>query len=235
MIAPEQVAGRPARQRVPRGVPRQRGRVLRQLLRLLPARGLRPVHRHLHREGQLGERGDRTAPALGHRGAAGPARRAHRGVGLVHLRPGLARGVRGPDPSALPRHRHPARVRDAAPGRHPVPAQQHEPRARHVPGPGRHARGLPAVRDHRLPDRVVGRHGREDLQVRPGHRRADQGRHRRPHGLPGVPLRGLRGPHEARVGLDRGRASTSGSPRSRVRASCSRPNACACAPATTWR
>ncbi len=33
--------------------PRQRGRVFRLLLRLLPARGLRPAHRHLHREGQL--------------------------------------------------------------------------------------------------------------------------------------------------------------------------------------
>ena len=36
---------------VPRLLPRQRGRVLRLLLRLLPARGLRPADRHLHREG----------------------------------------------------------------------------------------------------------------------------------------------------------------------------------------
>jgi hypothetical protein len=64
----------------------------------------------------------------------------------------LARGVRGADPAALPRHRHPARVRDAAAGRHPVPAQQHEPRARHVPRARRHPRGLPPVRHHRLPD-----------------------------------------------------------------------------------
>ena len=39
----QQVARRPARERVPRVLPRQRGRVLRQLLRLLPARGLRPA------------------------------------------------------------------------------------------------------------------------------------------------------------------------------------------------
>ena len=39
----QQVAGRPAGQRVPRGLPRQRGRVLRQLLRLLPARGVHPA------------------------------------------------------------------------------------------------------------------------------------------------------------------------------------------------
>ena len=38
----QQVARRAAGQRVPRGLPRQRGRVLRQLLRLLPARGVHP-------------------------------------------------------------------------------------------------------------------------------------------------------------------------------------------------
>src|SRR5690606_42152731 len=40
-----------------------RSRVLRQLLRLLPARGLRAVLRYLHREGQLGER-DRKSTRL---------------------------------------------------------------------------------------------------------------------------------------------------------------------------
>ena len=40
---PQQDAGRAALQRVPRVLPRQRGRVLRLLLRLLPARGVRPV------------------------------------------------------------------------------------------------------------------------------------------------------------------------------------------------
>ena len=117
----------------------------------------------------------------------------------MHLRPGLARGVRGPDPAAVQGHRHPARVRDAAARRHPVPAQQRQPGPRHVPRAGRHARGLPAVRDHGLPDRMVGRHGREDLAVRSAHGRADQGRHRRPHDLPGLALRDVRGPHEARA------------------------------------
>ena len=42
---------RAARQRVPRTHAEQRRRVLRLLLRLLPARGLRPADRHLHREG----------------------------------------------------------------------------------------------------------------------------------------------------------------------------------------
>ena len=54
-------------------LPRQRGRVLRQLLRLLPARGVHPVERHLHREGRLDQRRDRP-PAP--RGDQRPARRA---------------------------------------------------------------------------------------------------------------------------------------------------------------
>ena len=48
---PQQDAGRPAVRRVPRVLPGQRGRVLRQLLRLLPARGLPAAERHVHREG----------------------------------------------------------------------------------------------------------------------------------------------------------------------------------------
>src|SRR3546814_4767273 len=37
----------------------QRGRIFRQLLRLLPARGLCAAIGYVHREGKLGERGDR--------------------------------------------------------------------------------------------------------------------------------------------------------------------------------
>ena len=47
----QQDAGSPALLRVPRILPEQRRRVLRQLLRLLPARGLPPALRHVHREG----------------------------------------------------------------------------------------------------------------------------------------------------------------------------------------
>ena len=47
----QQDAGRPALRRVQELLSRQRGRVLRLVLRLLPAGGLRPAHRHLHREG----------------------------------------------------------------------------------------------------------------------------------------------------------------------------------------
>jgi hypothetical protein len=50
-----------------RGVPRvlsaQRSPLLRQLLRLLPARGLYPPAGHLHRKGRLDQRGDRAAAA----------------------------------------------------------------------------------------------------------------------------------------------------------------------------
>ena len=58
---------RPAGQRVPGAVPEEPGRVLRLLLRLLPARGLPPDDRHLHREGLVDQRRDRPAAPLGHR------------------------------------------------------------------------------------------------------------------------------------------------------------------------
>ena len=75
VIAAQQDAGRPVRQRAARAVPQQRDRVLRLLLRLLPARGLRPADRHLHREGLLDQRRGRAAAPLGDQLAAHPARR----------------------------------------------------------------------------------------------------------------------------------------------------------------
>ena len=51
------------------------------------------VERHVHREGQLDQRRDRPAAPRGHLGAAHPQRRHRRRVGVVHLRPRLARGV----------------------------------------------------------------------------------------------------------------------------------------------
>jgi excinuclease ABC subunit B len=62
----QQDAGRPALRRVQELLPGQRGRVFRLLLRLLPARGLRAAHRHLHREGKLDQRADRPDAPLGH-------------------------------------------------------------------------------------------------------------------------------------------------------------------------
>ena len=61
---PQQDARRAAVQRVPDLLPAQRGRVLRLLLRLLPARGLRPEQGPLHREGLGDQPGDRPAAPL---------------------------------------------------------------------------------------------------------------------------------------------------------------------------
>jgi hypothetical protein len=95
--AAQQDPGRPVRQRAARDAAEQRGRVLRLVLRLLPARGVRPADRHLHREGLLDQRRGGAAAALGDQLAAHQAG-YHRGrLGVLHLRPGHAAGVRGPD------------------------------------------------------------------------------------------------------------------------------------------
>ena len=53
--------------------------------------------RHLHREGKLGERGDRPDAPLGHPVAARARRRDHRRLGLVPLRHRLGRDLFGDD------------------------------------------------------------------------------------------------------------------------------------------
>ena len=64
-------------------LPQQRGRVLRLVLRLLPARGVHPAHRHVYREGHAGQRGHRAPAPLGDAVAADPARRAGRRLGVA--------------------------------------------------------------------------------------------------------------------------------------------------------
>ena len=154
---PEQVPGRPAGAGVPGVLPQQRGRVLRLLLRLLPARGIRPADGHLHREGLVHQRRDRAPPALGHLGAADAAGRDHRGLGVLHLRPGLARRVRGPAPAGAPGRGHRPGLRHPPADRHPVRAQRGEPHPGQVPGEGRHARDHARVRAELGPHRMVGR------------------------------------------------------------------------------
>ncbi len=101
-------------QRVPDVLPRQRGRVLRLLLRLLPARGLRPQPRPVHREGLGDQPGGRPAPPRRHgRGVRAP-RRDRRRLGLLHLRAGLAGDVR--DEHADPAPRGDDRPRETAAG-----------------------------------------------------------------------------------------------------------------------
>ena len=201
----QQDAGRPAGQRVPRAAAQQRRRVLRQLLRLLPARGVHPADRHLHREGLLDQRRGRAAAAQRHQLAADPARRHRRRLGVLHLRPRHPAGVRRPDGPAPGRPRDRAR-RAAAPVRpdavHPQRPRLHP---RHVPGPRRHGRDHPGLRGARDPDRVLRRRDRADLHAAPADRRG------RPRGerdvrLPGDALRRRSG------------ADGAGDPRHRARA-----------------
>ena len=86
--------------------PQQRRRILRQLLRLLPARGLHPAHRHVHREGFQQQRGDRAAAALDHELAVRAARRDRGRQRVVHLRHRQQGGLRGDG------HSHPRRAGD---------------------------------------------------------------------------------------------------------------------------
>ena len=96
----QQDAGRAALPGVPALLPRERRRVLRQLLRLLPARGLRAGHRLVHREGGHDQRRDRPDAPVGHAVALRAPRRHHRRQRVVHLRPGLARGLLRHDAAA---------------------------------------------------------------------------------------------------------------------------------------
>ena len=71
----QQDAGRPAVCRVQGLLSQQRGHVLRQLLRLLPARGVHSAAGHLYRERRLDQRGDRSAQAAGYEGPRQASRR----------------------------------------------------------------------------------------------------------------------------------------------------------------
>ena len=165
-------------QRVPHVLPRQRGRVLRLLLRLLPARGVRPEPGSVHREGLGDQPGGRSPAARGDRGGVRAPGRDRRGVGVVHLRAGLARGVR--DEHADTQARRGDRPRRAAAETRldPVHAQRHGARARHVPRQGRDAGGVSGVRGDAPSGRAVRRRGRAAAAVRPADGGADRGRPR---------------------------------------------------------
>ena len=203
---PQQDAGRAAVQRVPHVLPAQLGRVLRLLLRLLPARGLRPEQGPLHREGLGDQPGDRPAAPLGHRGAVRAARRGDRGQRVVHLRPGLAADLRREPPDAAQGRDDRPRRAAAQAGLDPVQPQRHRAGARELPGPGRDARDLPRLRRDRVPDRPVRRRGRAPAGVRSAHRRDPPGRHRARRDLAGVALQRPRGDDRGRGGGDRARA-----------------------------
>ena len=74
----QQVARRAVDTRDARVLPRESRRVLRQLLRLLPTRGIHRVQRYVHREGLVDQRRDRPVAALGHGRPADPPRHHRR-------------------------------------------------------------------------------------------------------------------------------------------------------------
>ena len=193
----QQDARRAALQRVPRVLPRQRGRVLRLLLRLLPARGVRAPGRSLHREGLVAERRHRPSAPCGDVEPALAARHDHRRVGLVHLRPRLARGVR--EARRLPdgRRGDRSRSRAAQADRHPVRAQRHDPRPRPLPREGRRDRDPAGALGDGLPRLVLRRRGGADLALRPDDRRGAV--EARPHhGVPGDAVRDVEADDRAR-------------------------------------
>ena len=174
-------------QRVPRVLRRERGRVLRLVLRLLPARGVPPRLGHVHREGLVDQRRHRPAAARRDVGALDPPRCRDRRLRLVHLRPRLAGRVPG---AARPPARGggaPAREDPPRPRRHPVPPQRRAARSRALPGSRRRHRGAAVVQRDRLSRVAVRRRGRVDHALRPADRRGLRDGRRARH-LPGDAL-----------------------------------------------
>ena len=185
---PQQDAGRAALRRVPRVLPGEQGRVLRQLLRLLPARGVPAAQRHVHREGLEPQRRDRPAPPRRHARPLRAPGRHHRRVGVVHLRPRRPGRLRRDRAQAQDRRAVPSRRRAAPPRGPPVPAQRPGPDPCPLPGPRRHARAPAGLGGDPRPGRVLRRCRRAHHRARPAHRRA-AGRAEGDQRLPGHPLR----------------------------------------------
>ena len=202
---PQQDAGGAALQRVQAVLPRERRRVLRLLLRLLPARGLHPADGHLHREGLRHQRQHRQAAPLRHAKPPGAAGRRHRGLRLLHLRPGLARGVlrHGAPPGGG--EREPPRRHAPEAGRDPVPAERPGPPPGDLPSAGRRGGDLPRLRRLRHPGGAVRGPGGVDRPVRSADRRKAGAPAPGPH-LPRQPLRHAPGSAGARLRRHRGRA-----------------------------
>ena len=207
---PQQDARGAALQRVPRVLPGQRGRVLRQLLRLLPARGVPAAQRHVHREGLDPERRDRPAAPRGDPRPVRASRRDHRRVASRASTASARRSTTG-RPSL--RLRQGGSYRRDAVLRQLVDLQyqrndQSLTRARF------RVRGdtlefQPASEEPHRPGRVLRRRGRADHRARPADRRAP----RRAQGgqrLPGQPLRHAGRQDEARDRRHRGRDGGAG-------------------------
>ena len=185
---PQQDPRRTALRRVSRVLPAQRGRVLRLLLRLLPAGSLRAVLRHLYREGRLGERAHRADAALGHQGAARAARLDHRRDRLLDLRPGRPAGISRDGAASDARRAARSAQAAAAPGGHAVHAQRARPDPGHLPRARRCHRHLPSrVRARGGAGRALRRAHRFDHAVRSAHR-GSLAQGAALHGVPGHPL-----------------------------------------------
>ena len=231
---PQQDAGRAAVPGVPAVLPGERGRVLRELLRLLPARGVRPGDRLVHREGSDDQRRNRPDEAVRHAVALRAAGRHHRGERVVHLRPGVAGGVLRHAAAARARPADRPRSGAAEAGRNPVRAQRPRVRPRHVQGAGGHRRGLPVVRGARPPHRAVRRRSGRPRVVR----RADGpdvAPARQDRDLPEVALRGAARAHATRRRVDQGRARVVPNRSSSRRAGCSRRSGCTSGRCSTSR
>ncbi len=163
----QQDPGRAALRRVQGVLPAQLGRVLRLLLRLLPAGGVRAVVGHVHREGRLDQRAHRADAAVGHQGAARAARLDHRRDGIGDLRPRRPEGLPEHGPAPRPRRAHrPAQAAAPAHG-HAVHAQRARPHAGHVPRARRRHRHLPGrIRARGRARRAVRRRDRDAQLLR---------------------------------------------------------------------
>ena len=203
----EQDARRAALLRVPRVLPEQRGRVLRVVLRLLPAGGVRPVARPLHREGQLDQRAHRADAPVGDQGdprAAGLRDRRDGVRDLRHRRP-----VRVPqhDPAPEAGRPHVAARRDQAAHRDAVHAQRRRVQARRVPRARRRPRHLSGGERRECDPRLaLRRRGRDAAVVRPADR-APEAEDRALHGVPVVALRDGTAEGALRDRPDQGRAA----------------------------
>ena len=232
---PQQDPGGTALRRVQVVLSEQRGRVFRQLLRLLPARGLRAALGHLYREDRGRERADRPDAPLGDPCLVRARRRHHRGLGLLHLRHRLARDLCPDDAADQQGPKGRAAAPAARPGRAAIQAQRARFQPRRLPCEGRHHRDLPGPpRRPGLADLDVRRRDRSDPRIRSPDRR----RRARSWSRSGstrtatTSRRSRRSPRRSRTSRSssRRRSRISAAP-----ASCSRPSASSSAPWPTSR
>ena len=195
----QQDARRAAVQRVPHVLPRQRGRVLRLLLRLLPARGLRPEPRPLHREGLGDQPGGRPPAPRRDRGGVRAPRRDRRRVGVVHLRPRLAGDLREEhaDPAGAARRSTATRC-CASSSRSSTPATTACSRAARFRVRGETLEVFPAYAETAFRATLFGDEVERLSAVRPAHRRADRRRPRARRDLAGDALQRQGGHDRAR-------------------------------------